>query len=314
MRPCSHPSRLDAFVARAGTLGVMKIVIAGSTGFIGSALAASLRRDGHEVLGLSRRPGPDVVQWDLEGGEVDTVALEGLDALVNLAGETIDGRWTSSKKERLVSSRLDSTALLADVVSRLDAPPAVYVGGSAMGFYGSRGDEVLTETSPSGSGFLARLVVDWEAAAAPIAEQGVRVSFARTSLVLGGDGGALPRLRRITKLGAGGPLGNGRQWMSWITLDDEVAALRFMIDHELEGPVNLASPNPVRQREFASVLGGVLRRPTVLPAPAFAIKLVLGEMGESLLLGSTRLAPAALESSGFDFGHRELEPALRSVR
>ena len=295
------------------TLVAMKVVIAGSTGFIGSALADSLRADGHQVLGISRTAAPDTVVWDLEARVMDSAALEGVDAVVNLAGETFDGRWTARKKRRLVDSRLGSTQVLADAIASLDAKPGVYVAGSAMGFYGSRGDEVLTESAAPGSDFLARLVIDWEAASRPIADLGVRVPLARTSLVLGADGGAFPRLRRITKLFAGGPLGSGRQWMSWITLADQVRAVRHLIDHEVEGPVNLATPAPVQQREFARTLGRVLGRPAVLPAPAFAIKLALGEMGESLLLGSTRLEPAVLAANGFEFGHPELEEAMRSI-
>jgi uncharacterized protein (TIGR01777 family) len=300
-------------VVPAGTLAPMRVVITGITGTIGGALAASLRADGHEVLGVSRRPGPESVVWDPAAGTLDHVALEGADAIVHLAGESIDGRWTAANKERLTASRVGTTSLLVDAIGRLDAPPAVLVNGSAMGFYGSRGEEELSESAERGSGFLAELTAAWEAAAAPVGGHGVRLALARTSLVLDPDEGALPRMARITRLFAGGPLGNGRQYWSWITLADEVRALRHLIDNEVEGPVNLATASPVQQRDFAKTLARVLHRPAVMPAPGFAIRAALGQMGQELLLDSIRLRPDVLLASGFSFQDPDLEPALTSM-
>ena len=291
----------------------MKIVVTGSTGMIGSALVSALRRDGHEVVGVSRRPARDTITWDLDAGTVDRAGFEGADAIVHLAGESIQGRWTKAKKQRLVASRVVSTRLIAEVIASLDAPPQVFVCGSAMGYYGNAGDTWVDEQAPQGSTFLADLVGQWEGAAGPARDAGVRLNFARTSLVLDSDDGALPRMRMITRLLLGGPLGPGTQYWSWITLDDQVRALRHLIDSEIEGPVNLATPNPVTQREFAKTLGRVFRRPALLPAPSFAIRLALGEMGQGLLLDSARLDVAKLVESGFEFGHAELEPALRSL-
>ncbi len=250
--------------------------------------------------------------WDLDAFSLDPGALEGCDAVVHLAGESIQGRWTGAKKKRLMESRVRSTELLAQTVQNMDAPPAAFVCGSAVGYYGSRGADVLTESEPAGSTFLAEVTVAWEQAAAPIAAAGSRLTFARTSIVLG-DGGALPRKRLLTKLLAGGPLGSGRQYWSWITLEDELRAIEHLLTHDIEGPVNLGSPNPVPQRDFARALGRVLGRPTVMPAPAFAIRAALGEMGQALLLDSARMAPAVLESTGFEFTHPDLEAALSAV-
>ena len=291
----------------------MRVAISGVSGLIGSALAEDLRDDGHEVLGISRRPGTDRIAWDVEAGSLDPLALEGVDAVVHLAGESIQGRWTTAKKQRILRSRVDSTELLASAMSRLDRPPGVVVSGSAMGYYGDRGDEVLDESAAQGVGFLADVTGAWEDAARPVADLGVRLCLARTSIVLASTGGALPRMRAITRAGVGGALGNGRQFWSWITLADEIAALRFMIESDIEGPVNLATNAPVRQREFAKELGSVLGRPAIVPAPAVAIRGVLGEMGRALLLDSTRLEPSALTRAGFSFGSPGLEGALGDV-
>jgi uncharacterized protein (TIGR01777 family) len=291
----------------------MRVAISGSTGLIGGALAASLRRDGHEVLGISRRGGPDAVEWDPRAGKIDRSALEGADAIVNLAGESIQGRWTSSKKERIMRSRVDSTSLLAGVLTELDRRPTVFVSGSAVGYYGDRGDEVLAEDAPPGTGFLAEVAGAWERAAQPISALGIRLACARTSIVLSPEGGALARMRLITKFFLGGPLGGGEQYWSWITLDDEVRALRLLLDADIEGPVNLAAPEPVRQRAFAKALAEVLHRPAVLPAPGFAIRAALGEMGDALLLDSQRVVPGVLTDAGFVFGAPDLATALQSL-
>lgn len=290
---------------------VLKVVITGHTGLIGGALAESLEADGHRVVGVSRRPGATVT-WDPAAGTIDADALEGADAVVHLAGETIEGRWTAKKKQRILNSRVAGTELLATTIAGLDDPPRVVVSGSAMGAYGSRGDELLPETASRGEGFLADVVDAWESAARPIAAH-ARLAYARTSLVLSPDGGALEKMATITRLGGGGPLGDGRQFWSWITLDDEVRALRHLIEAEVEGPVNLATPNPVRQREFADTLAAVLHRPSFLPAPKFAIRAALGEMGQALLLDSARLVPEVLAGTGFEWRSPELAPALAEL-
>ncbi len=290
----------------------MKVVITGVSGLIGSALASSLRDDGHDVVGLSRSSGPDRVVWDVGAGTLDPGALAGADAVVHLAGESIAGRWTSAKKSRLADSRIRSTELLVSTIEGLPATdrPSVFLGGSAMGVYGDRRDEVLAETAAPGTSFLADLVVRWEGAAQPLDELGVRVCHARTSLVLGAEAEAFRRLVLITKLGGAGPLGGGRQYWSWISLTDQVRVLRRLLAEDVSGPVNVASPRPVTQREFARVLARALKRPAILPAPGFAIRLVLGEMGQALLLDSARLEPRVLVDGGFEFEHETVESAI----
>ena len=300
----------------------MRVAITGIGGLIGGALAASLRADGHEVVGVSRNPGPAPVEgseneaagqtvvWNVAKGTIDAGALEGLDAIVHLAGESIGGRWTDRRKAAIVSSRVDSTKLLADTVGKLDAKPSVFVCGSAVGFYGNRGDEELTERSLPGDGFLAEVCKRWERAAVPIADAGVRLVRIRTGLVVGRGAASVERMSRITRLGAGGSLGNGRQWWSWISLDDEVRAIRHLIDSDTSGAFNLTAPNPVRQRDFQRALSGALGRPSFMPAPPFAIRAALGEMGQALLLDSTRAIPDALAEDGFEFTHPELDGAL----
>lgn len=302
----------------------MRVAITGIRGLIGGALAESLRADGHDVLGISRsrelavapQAGDDrghsgqTVVWDVAAGTIDAAALEGLDAIVHLAGESIGGRWTARRKAAIMASRVDSTRLLAEVVRNLDAKPSVFVCGSAIGFYGNRGDEELTERSLPGDGFLSEVCTRWERAAVPIGDAGVRLVRIRTGLVVGPGAEAIERMARITRLGAGGPLGTGRQWWSWISLDDEVRAIRHLIDTDVSGPCNLVAPNPVRQRDFQRALSGALRRPSIMPAPQFAIRAALGEMGQALLLDSTQVLPDALAESGFEFSHRDLADAL----
>ena len=300
----------------------MRVAITGIRGLIGGALAASLRADGHEVVGISRRPGSvdassaadgagqSTVAWDVAEGTIDASALEGLDAIVHLAGESIGGRWTETRKAAIMSSRVDSTRLLAGVIRELEAKPSVFVCGSAIGFYGNRGDEELTERSLPGDGFLADVCMRWERAAVPIADAGVRLVRIRTGLVVGPGAEAIERMAKITRLGAGGPLGSGRQWWSWISLDDEVRAIRHLIDSDASGAFNLTAPNPVRQRDFQRSLSAALRRPSFMPAPKFAIRAALGAMGQSLLLDSTRVLPDALTEDGFEFRRADLAGAL----
>jgi uncharacterized protein (TIGR01777 family) len=233
---------------------------------------------------------------------------------VNLAGEPIAHRWTAERKRALRESRVRGTALLARAVTALPVKPRVFLSGSAVGYYGDRGDEVLDETAAPGTGFLARLTADWEDATAPIADAGVRVVVARTGVVLSPHGGALAKLLPIFRLGGGGPLGSGRQWMSWIALDDQVRAMEHALFTEgMRGAVNLAAPAPVRNAEFAATLGRVLGRPAVLPVPPFALELLYGEMARETLLAGQRAMPAALTSAGFQFEEPTLEGALRRV-
>ena len=287
----------------------MKVLVTGISGLIGSAMASELRVQGHEVIGVSRSPSAESVGWQ----QVNPTLMNDVDAVMNLAGETIAGRWTDAKKRRLLDSRLETTKLVAAAVWDSDTPPSVLIQASASGYYGQRGDEVLDESSSNGSGFLADLCQQWEAAAAPAATTKTRLVFARFSVVLASEGGALGRLRKVTRLGIGGPLGKGRQWWSWISLQDTVRALCHILEGEISGPVNIACDQPQRQRAFAKTLGRVLRRPAFTPVPAIAIRAVLGQMGESLLLDSTRLRPSALIANGFEFEDGELEGALRRI-
>jgi len=298
----------------------MDVVISGASGLIGSALAASLERDGHRVRRLVRRPVPMAdtsldIEWDPANGVLDAARLEGCDAVVHLAGAGIgDKRWSDERKRLILESRTKGTRLLAEAAASLDAKPKVFVSGSAMGIYGDGGDERLTEQHPPGDIFLADVCVAWEAAAQPAVDAGIRVAFIRTGIVLSAEGGALPKMATPFKLGLGGRLGSGKQWMSWISIEDEVAAIRWLIDHDVTGPVNLSSPNPVTNVEFTKVLAKVLHRPAVVPVPAFGPKLLLGkELAEQLLFLSTRLEPTVLNAQHFPYKHADLETALRAV-
>jgi uncharacterized protein len=294
----------------------VRIAITGSSGFIGTALVGSLQEAGHEVVRLVRRPArrPDEVSWDPAAGTVDLTGLAGVEAAVNLAGAGVgDRRWTKAYQRTLVASRVDSTRTLATALARLDPPARVLVSASASGYYGNRGDEPLTEAAGPGAGFLVELVRAWEGAALRNAGPGTRVVLARTGLVLAPGGGALGRLLPLLRLGLGGPLGNGRQWWPWITLTDEVRALTFLLEREaLEGPVNLSAPQPARNVELTRALGRALRRPAVLPAPAFAVRLVVGEFAQEVL-GSQRMLPARLLEAGFAFRHQNATQAAAWV-
>jgi uncharacterized protein (TIGR01777 family) len=294
------------------------VVVAGASGLIGRALSDHLHKSGHEVVALVRRPvrpGEPAIQWDPQAGTLDSAGLEGVDAAVNLAGAGIgDRRWSAERKQVLKESRFRSTALLASTLAGLHLPPVVLINASAVGFYGDRGDEVVSEATGPGSDFLASLCERWEDETAPAAEAGIRVALVRSGLVLAAQGGALARMRRIFHLGLGGRLGSGSQWWSWITLSDEVAALDWLLHHDISGPVNLTAPNPVTNREFTHVLARVMSRPAVLVVPPIGPRLLLGaELADSLLFTSTRVQPAVLEGGGFSFEHPELEPALLAV-
>lgn len=290
----------------------MRVLITGITGFIGSALAEELRSVGHDVIGASRSPGASVVQWDPKRRWIDDADLGQLDAVVHLAGESIGGRWTDRKKEAILQSRVEGTETIAQFVARRDVP--VLLSSSAIGYYGDRGAEVLTEEHPSGQGFLAEVCVAWEAAAQPAVDAGSRTVWMRTGLVLSTEGGSFPRMVLPFKLGLGGPIGSGDQWWSWITRRDVVRGMRYLLDHPVSGPVNLTSPDPVVNERFVEVLGDVMHRPSAIPAPAFALKALLGpEMASELLLASQRVEPQVLEEAGFGFEHPDVESGLRAV-
>jgi uncharacterized protein len=294
----------------------MKVLVSGSSGLIGSALRPALQSAGHDVIRLIRRPAaePDEVEWRPDAPTFDRSVLEGLEAVIHLAGENIAGRWSESKKQRIRSSRVEGTRLLSDALAGLERPPHTFVGASAIGYYGDRADEPLDEHSPPGEGFLPEVCQAWEAAADPLRAAGTRVVHLRTGVVLSPRGGALAKLLLPFKLGAGGKVGSGRQYWSWIAIDDVVGAYLHALAHDsLTGPANATAPHPATNTEFTKALGRVLRRPTILPLPAFAAKLGLGEMADALLLASARVLPRRLEASGFTFRYPTLEPALRHV-
>jgi hypothetical protein len=293
----------------------MRVLVSGARGLVGTALAAALRAGGDEVLSLTRRPQrPGEIGWDPAAGRLEARDLEGLDAVVHLAGEPIAARWTPARRQAIRASRVTGTGLLAERLAALERPPAALVSVSAIGIYGDRGEERLDEASPPGEGFLAGVCREWEAAAAPAAARGIRLVQPRLGLVLTPRGGALARLLPLYRLGLGGPLGRGRAWWSWVALDDVVAVLaRACRDEALAGPVNLVAPSPVRNGEFARVLGRVLARPAFLPVPPLALRAVFGEMARETLLAGARVEPARLLAAGHAFRFPELEGALRHL-
>jgi uncharacterized protein (TIGR01777 family) len=294
----------------------MRIAVTGSTGLIGTALVRSLRADGHQVVRLVRRPARagDEVEWDPVRQYVDAAGLVGCDGVVHLAGAGIAGRrWTDAYKRQIRDSRVLGTAAIAEAVASLAEPPRVLVCGSAVGFYGDCGDRVLDENSPPGDGFLPQLCVEWEEAAAAAEEAGVRTAFARTGLVVSRRGGAWGRMFPLFKAGLGGRLGHGRQYWSFIALHDEIAALRHILDTEsLSGPVNLTAPHPVTNAEVTAAMGRVLHRPTLLTAPAPALRVVLGELAADVL-SSQRVLPKRLLESGFTFAFPTVDEAIRAA-
>lgn len=296
----------------------MDVVITGSSGLIGTALRAALEDAGHRPIALVRRaptPGADEIQWDVEAGTIDASSLEGIDAVVHLAGAGIgDKRWNAAYKRLVLESRTKGTALLAETLAGLDDKPSVFLSGSAIGYYGPRGEEIITEATPAGDTFLADVCVQWEAAAQPAVDAGIPTAFLRTGIVQTAEGGALQKQLPLFKLGVGGRFGSGRQYQSWITLDDEVGAIVHLLAAGVTGPVNLTAPEPVTNAEFAKTLGKVLKRPAVFPVPAFGPRLLLGrEMADALLFESQRILPEVLEASGYTFQHPTLETGLRAV-
>lgn len=306
----------------------MRILISGATGFVGSAAVEVLQRDGHSIVRLARPasssrsgktagPGEAIqsVRWDPVAGELDGASAEGMDALVHLAGASIaEGRWSAARKSLLRTSRVDATRHLIGALAKLQRPPRVVVAASAIGYFGDRGDEELTEASAPGNDFLAKLCVEWEAESARAEEFGARVVILRFGIVLAAHGGALPQMALPFKFGAGGRLGAGRQWMSWIALEDVVGVIRFALSSAtLSGPVNTVSSQPVQNAEFTRVLARALHRPAIFPAPAFALRLALGEMADALLLSSQRVFPAKLLLAGYNFQQTDLSAALAAI-
>ena len=294
----------------------MKILISGSRGFVGNALVDHLTGVGHDVWRLVRgnAGGPKQIGWEPDKGLLNTADCEGFDAVIHLGGENIAaGRWTKKRKRLIRSSRLSSTRLLAMTLSQLKLRPKVFICASAVGFYGNRGDEELDESSAPGSGFMAVVGQEWEQACEPAVTAGIRVVNARLGIVIGRGGGALQKMLLPFRCGLGGKVGNGRQYWSWISLTDAVRAMEFCLENEVSGAVNLTAPNAPTNREFTKALGKVLRRPTIIPLPGFAARIIMGEMADAALLASARVKPMVLEREGFVFENADLESAFRSV-
>lgn len=295
----------------------MDVAVTGASGLIGSALVDRLRAGGHRVRRLVR-PGPDLgpgdVRWDPTTGDVDLAGLAGVTGVVHLAGAGVgDHRWTRSYQHQIRQSRVDGTRTIVAAMRRLDPQPAALVSASAVGWYGDRGDELLTEGSTPGTGFLSEVAQVWEEEAGQLAESGIRVATTRSGIVLARNGGALGPLLTVIKLGLGGPLGSGRQWWSWISLEDEVRAIEFVLAGDLSGPVNLTAPDAQRQVDLVRVLARAARRPSVVPAPAFAIRAVLGPMADDMVLGGQRVLPSKLDQAGFEFVHDDIHAAAAWV-
>lgn len=296
----------------------MEVAITGSSGLIGKALTLQLALDGHNPVRVTRS-GSEGIHWDPAKGEIDAASFEGIDAVVHLAGAGIgDRRWSDKRKQLVLDSRVDGTTLLSETLANLNRPPSLLLSGSAIGFYGHRGDEQLTESSARGTGFLADVCVAWEAATAAADQSDIRVVHLRTGIVLSTDGGALPKFLPLFKFGLGGKFGDGKQYFSWVSIDDQVRAISWLIDNaekaSLEGPVNITGPEPVTNAGFTKALGSVLKRPTFLSVPKFGPKLLLGgEMADGMLFDSTRVIPSVLSDAGFSFSHPTVDAALRAV-
>ena len=296
----------------------MKILVSGSHGLVGKALIRSLTDDGHEVVRLVRHErvvGQQEIEWHPNQGRIDAERLEGFDVVVHLAGENIAaGRWTSEKKRAIRESRVKGTALLSEALAQLSQPPGVFLSASAIGYYGDRGDELLTENSKPGEGFLTDVCVEWERSTQPAVEKGIRTVCTRFGIILDANEGALAKMLFPFRMGIGGRIGDGKQWMSWIALDDVVKGLKLLIeDTATRGPVNFVSPNPVTNAQFTKTLGRVLSRPTMFPVPAFAARFAFGEMADALLLASQKVEPSVLKDRGFPFYWPTLESALKHL-
>lgn len=297
----------------------MRILITGASGLIGKALQKSFAEKGYEML-LAGRGEPKTsneIEWSVESGfhEKDLERLEALDAVIHLAGESISGlRWTDEKKKAIRESRVKGTRNVVNTLAELKQKPRVFIAGSAMGFYGDRGDEIVTETSSPGDNFLSDVAREWEMESRRAEDSGIRTVLLRTAIVLSKDGGALATMLTPFKLGVGGVIGSGKQWMSWVSLDDVVGIINYAIENEsLRGAINVASPNPVTNEEFTKTMGDVLYRPTIIPLPEFAVNLLLGEMGDTLLLNSTRVEPKRLKDAAYEFKFPDLRSALENA-
>ena len=294
----------------------MKVAVTGSSGLIGSSLVSFLPKKDVTVSRILREnPEDNEISWKPEGGDWDSAFAGGIDGIVHLAGENIaSGRWTNAKKDKIRNSRIEGTKKLCEHILKLPTPPSVFVCASAIGYYGDRGMAFLNEGSPRGSGFLPDVCLDWEEAAESVSKAGIRVVNVRFGIVLSKDGGALAKMLTPFKMGMGGKIGSGTQYMSWVAMDDVTGAIyHTLVTDSLKGPVNVTAPNPVTNKEFTNTLGKVLNRPTVMPMPAFAARLAFGEMANDLLLASTKVAPKKLSDSGYDFQYPELENALKHV-
>ena len=296
----------------------MKILISGASGLIGKHLIPTLEAKGHEIFSLVRKTAKNdrEIQWDAEEGfaESEQAKLEGFDAVIHLAGEEIAQTWTKEKKRLIKESRTTGTRVLVSALDKTKAPPKHFISASAIGYYGNRGDEILTEESAPGEGFLPEICVPWEAEARKAADFGARVVFSRTGIVLSKDGGALSQMLTPFGFGVGGVVGSGKQWMSWIALEDLISIINFALENEnVRGAINSTAPNPVTNETFTKTLGEILNRPTFIPAPEFAVKFMFGEMGETLLLQGCRVIPKKLQDLGFTFKYPELKEALKAA-
>jgi uncharacterized protein (TIGR01777 family) len=293
----------------------MKILITGASGLIGKALQESFTQEGHELLLASRKEprNANEIKWDIDNGFADASKLVGVDAVVHLAGENVSGglRWSDEKKKAIRDSRIFGTRSVVDAMAAMTVKPKVFIASSAIGFYGDRADEIMTETSSPGTTFLSDVSTAWEAESRRAEDSGIRTVLLRTGIVLAKDGGALAAMLTPFKFGVGGVVGSGKQWMSWISLDDMVGIINFAIEHEnVRGAVNAVAPTPVTNEEFTKALGDVLYRPTFLPLPAFAVNMVFGEMGDALLLASTRVIPKRIEEAGYKFQYTDIREAI----
>lgn len=292
----------------------MKVLVTGASGLIGTALQKSFKEKGYDLLLASRKQMDDdrYIQWNVDEGFSEPEKLEGVDAVVHLAGESVSGlRWSDEKKKAIRDSRVQGTRSVVEAISKLVGKPKVLVAASAIGFYGDRGDDEMSETSSAGDTFLAEVSKDWESEARRAEDSGIRTVLLRTGIVLSKDGGVLGTILLPFKLGVGGVVGSGKQWMSWISIDDHIEIINYAIENEnVRGAINSVAPNPVTNEQFTKTLGEVLYRPTILPLPSFAVNMVFGEMGDALLLASTRVLPKRLQEAGFVFKYPELKAAL----